>query len=76
MSAPVMFTTTTAGVDIAHARIGRPSIKVTRPFLDGFLTPAEAAELARDLQTAADIAIGLDGTAPEGAPASDDEEEF
>lgn len=59
-------------VDIGRARVGASSIEFARG--DRLLTPAEAAELARDLQTAADFAISLDGTAPEGAPV--DEESF
>ena len=57
-------------VDVSRARRGLPCIQGYQRSspTEGGLTPAEAAELARDLQTAADFAIGLDGTAPEGAP--------
>lgn len=55
-------------VYIAEARRGEPSIL----FSGRRRTPAEAAELARDLMAAADFAITLDGTASEGVPDDDD----
>jgi hypothetical protein len=66
--------TIAVSVDIGRARVGLSCIEFARG--DRLLTPAEAAEMARDLQTAADFAIGLDGTATEGAPVADDEEPF
>ena len=60
-------------IDIHRARRGEPSIELRLDHTR--FDPGEAFELGRDLQTAADFAIGLDGIATEGAPV-DDEEPF
>lgn len=59
-------------VVIDQARTGELSIELRLDHTR--LTPSEAFDLARALMAAADFAIGLDGTAPEGAPV--DEEPF
>jgi len=59
-------------VVIDQARTGELSIELRLDHTR--LTPSEAFDLARALMAGADFAIGLDGTAPEGAPV--DEEPF